>query len=481
MYRTVMKTCFSKLFAAVMLLATIFCTGCTGNSDTPSDPSSELTDAEKAELLERAYVYTLPLMLMDATYIHMTNVEEPVGQQAPANRLIHARVLANANTKEVVTPNVDTNYSQVMMDLSGDALVLRLPHTDRFCLAQILDAWSNCIAAPVATDIKGEYGYYCFTGPNFKGTVPDNMVHIASPTDHVWMLLRTVCKGEKDLPNVHAIQDEMRTYMLSDFLASGTEYTGKGTHNPEYDFAAPVNYIMTMPMDKFFARANELMITNPPAADDDDWLKDLKRINVGPGLKFDASIFGSKADEMWKNLVTNIIAITTPRSQDFVQPNGSWQFYGEPIAEFGTEYYYRALIAVAALAANPVSVAVYPRANVDSLGNHLNGNHHYRLHIDPANWPETKDYGFWSVTLYGEDNFLYDNPLNRYNITDRDKWELNKDGSLDIYISHEQDTEHPNNWLPAPADDFHLIFRIYNPVDRIAHNKWKMPVIKPLD
>ena len=104
-----MKTCFSMLFAAVMLLATFLCSGCTGNSDVPS--SSELTDAEKAELLERAYVYTLPLMLMDATYIHMTNVEEPIGQQAPANRLIHARVLANANTKEVVTPNVDTNYS----------------------------------------------------------------------------------------------------------------------------------------------------------------------------------------------------------------------------------------------------------------------------------------------------------------------------------------------------------------------------------
>ena len=468
--------------AAMMLLATIVATGCNTYSDNPANASKNLTDAEKADLLERAYVYALPLMLMDATYIHMTNVVEPVGQQqAPANRLIHARVLANANTKEVVTPNVDTNYTQVMMDLSGDALVLRLPHTDRFCLAQILDAWSNCIAAPVATDIEGEYGYYCFTGPKFKGDVPANMTHIASPTDHVWMLLRTVCKGKDDLDNVHAIQDEMRTYMLNDFVTTGAEYKGKGTYNPDYDFKAPVDYIMTMPMDKFFARANELMLTNPPAKEDAEWLADLKRINVGPGLKFDASIFGSEAETLWKNLVTNIIAITTPRSQQFVKPNGSWQFYGEPIAEFGTEYYYRALIAVAALAANPVSVAVYPRANVDANGQHLNGNHRYRLHITSDNWPETKPYGFWSVTLYGEDNFLYDNEQNRYNITDRDNWKRNDDGSLDIYVSHEPDTDHPDNWLPAPADDFHLIFRIYNPVDRIAHNEWTMPVITRLD
>ena len=92
--------------AAMMLLATIVGTGCNTYSDNPANASNKLTDAEKAELLERAYVYTLPLMLMDATYIHMTNVVEPVGQQAPPNRLIHARVLANANTKEVVTPNV---------------------------------------------------------------------------------------------------------------------------------------------------------------------------------------------------------------------------------------------------------------------------------------------------------------------------------------------------------------------------------------
>ena len=464
--------------ASLMMLAAIVGTGCASTTD---NPVTELNDAQKAELLERAYVYTLPLMLMDATYIKMTNVEEPVAQQAPANRLIHARSLANANTKEVVTPNVDTNYTQVMMDLSGDAVVLRLPHTDRFCLAQVLDAWSNCIAKPMATDIQGDYGYYCFTGPNFKGTVPADMVRIASPTDHVWMLLRTVCMGPDDLSNVHAIQNEMRTYMLSDFLTTGAEYTGKGVHNPDYDFAAPVDYIMNMPMADYFARANELMLTNPPAKADAKWLKDLKRINVGPGLTFDASIFGSEAQQLWTNLVKNIIAITTPKSQAFVKPNGSWQFYGEPIAEFGTEFYYRALIAVAALAANPVSVAVYPRANVDSLGQHLNGNHHYRLTIKPDNWPDTNAYGFWSITLYGEDNFLYANDINRYNITDRDKWQRNEDGSLDIYISHEPDTEHPDNWLPAPADDFHLIFRIYNPVTRIARNEWTMPVITRLD
>ena len=70
--------------AAMMLLATIVATGCNTYSDNPANASKNLTDAEKADLLERAYVYALPLMLMDATYIHMTNVVEPVGQQQAA-------------------------------------------------------------------------------------------------------------------------------------------------------------------------------------------------------------------------------------------------------------------------------------------------------------------------------------------------------------------------------------------------------------
>lgn len=52
---------------------------------------SGLTDAEKSELLERACVYILPLMLIDATFIKMTNTVEPKPQQSPANQFIHAR------------------------------------------------------------------------------------------------------------------------------------------------------------------------------------------------------------------------------------------------------------------------------------------------------------------------------------------------------------------------------------------------------
>lgn len=466
------KLFFKAAALSVMSLAVI----CSCGSCSKDKRSAELTDEEKAELLEKAYVYTLPLMLIDATYVKMTNTVDPVPQQAPANHFIHARRLANASSKDVVTPNADTNYSQIMMDLSGDALVVSLPKTDRFCMAEILDAWSNCIAAPDATTIQGENGLFLFTGPKFKGSVPAGMTQIKCPTEHVWMLLRTLCKGEDDLPNVIAIQNQMKTYLLNDYINGKVEYNGKGTYDPENNFT-PVQHVLTMPMADYFARANELMLTNPPAAADAEWIAEISKINVGPGLKFDASIFGSEGSALWKNLVSNIINITQPRCTQFVQSNGMWMFYGEPIAEFGTEFYYRAMIAVAALAANPVSIAVYPRINKDSEGQLLDGKNKYRLHIEAENWPDTNPFGFWSITLYGEDNFFYDNSLNRYNITDRSNFKKNDDGSVDIYLSNECDNDHIDNWLPAPADLFHLYFRIYNPVERVAKNKWTMPSI----
>ena len=475
--------CAAKMLYVAAVISTVLSSAlfasCDDDKKTTETP---LSDAEKSELLERAYVYALPLMLMDATYVKMTNTVDTVPQQSPANRFIHARKLANAKFKDVVTPNSDTNYSQVMMDLSGDALVVRLPRTDRFCMAEILDAWSNCIAAPDATKIPDdkEYGDFVFVGPSFTGTVPEGMTVIKSPTNHVWMLLRTLCKGEDDLPNVIAIQNQMKTYLLSDYLNGEVEYAGKGTYDPANNFT-PVKHILGMSMTDFFTRANALMITNPPAEADAQWIAALSKIGVGPGLTFDASIFGSNATALWRNLVSNIMNITQPRCMQFVKDNGSWRFYGEPIAEFGTEYYYRAMIAVAALAANPVSIAVYPRADLDQAGDTLNGNHRYLLHIEKENWPETNAYGFWSITMYDKENFFYDNELDRYNITDRSDFVKNQDGSLDILIQHEKPAENVSNWLPAPDDKFHLYFRIYNPVERIIKNEWDMPTITRLD
>ena len=52
--------------------------------------------------MEDAYVYTFPLVLMDATETSATNTEEVVTEKAPVNQFIHSVALADAQFRTLV-------------------------------------------------------------------------------------------------------------------------------------------------------------------------------------------------------------------------------------------------------------------------------------------------------------------------------------------------------------------------------------------
>jgi hypothetical protein len=90
--------------------------------------------------------------------------------------------------------------------------------------------------------------------------------------------------------------------------------------------------------------------------------------------------------------------------------------------------------------------------------------------------------GFWSVTMYNAKYFFVDNPLNRYNVSQRNKFKTNADGSADICIQADSPgKDKESNWLPAPKDDFVLMMRLYWPKEEdptILIGSWKIPGVK---
>ncbi|MFR8312943.1 MAG: DUF1214 domain-containing protein [Ruminococcus sp.] len=80
------------------------------------------------------------------------------------------------------------------------------------------------------------------------------------------------------------------------------------------------------------------------------------------------------------------------------------------------------------------------------------------LHFE--SYPQVLEGGFWSVTAYGDDDFLIDNPIDRYCINDRSGLKANDDGSVDVILSKDA-PEDTTNWLPVGDGGFHLYMRIY--------------------
>ena len=418
------------------------------------------------ELLEQAYLYAFPLVLMDATRKVSTNTETPNGTRAPINQFIHAEKLADAASRAVVTPNVDTIYTQAFLDVGAEPMLYGVPQTDRFFNVQVLDAWTNTAAVLEAP------GLYAITRSDWQGELPEGVQRIDVPTTRVWTIARIVLSGQEDLPNVRAIQDKMQLMPLSAYqMDSWTAPAGK--YDPAYDFV-PVQHVLALSPQEFFDTANQLMETNPPAAADAPVLRELAALHVGPGEKFDDKALGLFSGLRWKLMLLQLKGKLKAEAANYAQQMGQWIYYGDPIGDFGTAYTYRAMVALMGLGANTTDVAIYPKTDVDSTGAVLTGKKTYTLHIEAE--PPTKEKGFWSVTAYGEDDFLIDNAIDRYCVNDRSGLHRNPDGSIDIILSKEA-PEDTTNWLPVGEGDFHLFLRIYKP-DTAALEGWQPPVVR---
>ena len=86
------------------------------------------------------------------------------------------------------------------------------------------------------------------------------------------------------------------------------------------------------------------------------------------------------------------------------------------------------------------------------------------------------------MTMYDDKFFFVANPLNRFTLGQRNKFTPNADGSVDLYIQHDNPgKEREANWLPAPKGEFNLMLRLYWPDENdpsILDGSWVIPPVK---
>lgn len=450
-------------------------------ADTPPAPlSAEQLREELAYTLGvQAYLYGYPVVEMyRARYNHAYRPDNK--ERTPLNRFRHNQRLLDHTFTAVVSPNNDTLYSSAWLDLAAEPLILGVPDTKgRYYSFQFMDFYTNTFAF-VGKRVTGtREGAFAVVGPRWKGTLPEGLRRLDSPTSAVWLLGRTLVDGPEDLPAVQALQDRYTLTPLSSWgkkegrPTPGRDGVGAPGQTPPPDPTRPLH---------FFVILNASLRENPPPAREAALMSLFARVGVGPDQAFQPDKLDPATSRGLQRAMEIGQQLTRPRPGGSGSVVNGWSFPPKGVGNCGEDYLLRAVIARTLLAALPPEEAVYPTALVDGTGQALNGKHNYVLRLEKGQTPPVD--GFWSITLYRLPERLFAaNPLNRYAIGDRTRGlKYGADGALELFIQHDSPgKDREPNWLPAPQGDFCLTLRGFLPRKELQEGTWKVPPVKRSD
>jgi hypothetical protein len=432
-----------------------------------------LTAEEAQSVALEAYIYFYPLVIMDVTRKHFTNIEagKKFGR-GPMNTFTHARTFPPATFRGATHPNFDTLYSLSWFDLTKEPVVLSVPDTQgRYYLLQMLDMWMDTFAGVGKRTTGTSAGNFVVVGPHWQGELPQGLQRIEAPTPFVWVIGRTRTDGPQDYDAVHKVQDGYKVTLLSQWGREPQPITANVDTSVDME-TPPVQQVKKMTPDAYFAYAAELLKANGPHATDQPQLARMKRLGLEVGQGFDLTnvdplvrqALQAAPDAAEKALIAEWPKVGR-KANGWVMNTDS--------GVYGANYLKRATVAKFEIGMNLPEDSIYP----DTADTPLDGRNKYVMHFAKGALPPVEE--FWSVTIYDLKGFTVPNATDRYTLGDRSNLKLNGDGSLDIYLQRESPgTDKESNWLPTPAQPFSLHARLYSPRKAAIDGTWVMPAVE---
>lgn len=376
-----------------------------------------------------AYVWGLPTV--DMYRILRAFALDPGSPEfkAPLGQIAHTRRIGDPSDTTVVAMNVDTPYSWAWLDLRPGPVELHMPahEADRYMSAMVADLYTYIVGyvSPRTSGPDGET--VSIVGPHWQGS--SGLRVLRCPTDLCVVLCRTQMFGPGDLENVWALQDRIRV--------TPTQAAPLPDLVPAVDVRQP-------PTPAFLTVLDWMLPLMPPLPEERQFRADLACMathDVQRGL-----------DEGYQDLLERM---ATVRSS--AELFGSREHLaGDHLARAAGAY-----------------LGILGNAAQEYLGVGYPGTFEGPHTITFTDRPPVG--AFWSITLYTEQQHLYDNPLSRYGISSRD---VPKTGEFTITVSH--DDPGTALWLPAPDAPYRLTFRTYLPGEAIRDGRWTAPAVVPV-
>jgi hypothetical protein len=468
--------------ASVLLciLAATFVTGCEKkNARDVVAPGTEETKA----IAEEGFIYGLPIVMNYAVMYEYAVDRNSVHFKAPFNQINNeARVFTYKDTA-VITPNSDTPYSILWLDLRAEPVVLSVPAVERSRYYSVMLCDGNTFNyGYIGSRATGtQPGDYIVVGPEWKGETPAGIKKVFhSTTQFSAVAYRTQLFNPVDMPNVVKIQSGYKVQPLSAFLKQPAPPAA-----PNIDFPKANAELVKQ---NFFSYLDFALQFAPAGPEEVAIRAKLASIGIGPGKTFEmkdlslehktAVLLGMKQGE------EKIEKYLTTGQKDI---NG-WKvgsLFGDR-GFFNGDWLKRAAAAKGGIYGNDAIEAMYPMTKTLPDGEVLDGSkRNYTLTFAKGQFPPVN--AFWSVTMYdGKSQLLIENPINRYLINSPmlQGMKKNPDGSLTMYIQKDSPGKaKESNWLPAPNDTIYLVMRLYWPKETPpsilppGEGTWRPPAI----
>jgi hypothetical protein len=437
-----------------------------------------VTPAEARAIAKDAYAYGYPMVdgyrIQHSYFVDRTSPE----YKGPWNQIVNTpRVYTPADTA-IQTPNSDTPYSWLGLDLRTEPIVITVPMIDksRYFSVQLIDGYSFNFDYLGSRATGNGGGSFLIAGPDWKGELPPGVKKvIRSETETVLAVFRTQLFNPADLDNVKAVQAGYKAQPLSAFLG---QLAPKAA--PAIDFIKPLTLEEEKTSLEYFNILNFLLQFCPTVPSETELMAQFARIGVGAGKTLDAT-------QLSPEMKT---AIEQGRADAWADFGGLVKLLNEGKVTsgdvFGTReymknnYLYRMGAAVLGIWGNSKQEAMYPVYYVDETKEKLDGSHKYALRFAPGQLPPVN--AFWSLTMYSSPaSLLVANPINRYLVNSPmlPQFTRDADGGLTLIVQNESPgTNKEANWLPAPKGPFVMYMRLYWPKDEALTGKWIAPPLK---
>src|SRR3954447_24396630 len=139
----------------------------TGSKPEIASPAVSADPPDARAIAKEAYIYAFPMVDSYETLYKQAVDTTSHDYRAPFNVLSNASSVATPEDKFVVTPNSDTPYSYLWMDLRAEPIVVTMPKIEenRYYTGQLVDLYTFNFAYLGTRSYGNDGGKFVIAGP----------------------------------------------------------------------------------------------------------------------------------------------------------------------------------------------------------------------------------------------------------------------------------------------------------------------------